>query len=203
MESHDTHRVPQTDCGDAEISQLITDLKQRSRKQLKCLFRSLPHPSIEEFDGEYEGILLNQGSWLTSRMTRFFVNKEGFWLGKAFQPMSPDLGRGYNIFRTRRGVRRSLRMHLRLRDSDSGENRVLIEYAGINDGLVGTITDELRRLAPGLFLGIGTVPLGGRFFPQLYRKVMFAMVGPVAKFREDAAEADIMSPDEQFTGVAA
>lgn len=190
---------------------LIADLKQRSRKELKKLFWSLPVPSVSEIHGEYAGILLNQGNRVTSALTRFFVNKEGFWLGKAFEPMSDSKGRGYNIFRTRKGIRRSLRMHTHHREieteidpeKDSETHRLTIEYGEVNDGLVGSIVDELRRVAPGLFLGIGEVAFGGRVLPRISRKVMFAMVGPVGEFREEAADKDVVFPTESFRRVAA
>ncbi|MEQ9407878.1 MAG: hypothetical protein RIK87_09120 [Fuerstiella sp.] len=181
---------------------LLANLKSLSRKELKRLFLDLPTPGIEEINGEYQGILLNQGNTAITAVTRFFVNKEGVWLGKAFQPMSETSGRGYNLFQTRSGIRRSLRMQLVLSD-DNDQKRLTIEYSSLNEGLVGSISDELRRVAPGLFLGIGIVPLGGRLFPTLSRKVTFALVGPTGDFRVEAAESDVFVQHDKFDSIAA
>ena len=193
----------ETNAADRSHTELISELKSLSRKEIKQLFRTLPVPDVSEFHGEFQGILLNQGNALTTATTRFFVNKEGYWLGKAFEPVTEDMGRGYNIFRTRHGIRRCLRMHIRLREAEDGQKRLAIEYDALNDGLVGRIYDDMRRLAPGVFLGIGTVPLGGALFPKLRRKVTFCMAGPVAEFRTDAAEHDVLDADEWAGNAAA
>ena len=180
----------------------ISKLNSSTRKQLKQLFRTLPVPEVKEFNGELQGFLLNQGNALTTSVTRFFINKEGEWLGKAFRATSDVHANGYNIFKTRKGILRCLRMQISKRHTDSGPV-VTIDYAGINDGLIGGISDEVRRVAPGLFLGIGVVPLGGRLFPRLNGRVMFAMAGPVNDFQEEAAHCDFFRENETFTGVAA
>lgn len=179
----------------------ISHLHGCTRKELKHLFNSLPVPEINEFHGEFEGILLSQGNALTNRVTAFFINKEGAWLGKAFKPLNSDVGNGYNIFRTRNGVRRTLRMHLRRRESAHGE-RVAIEYSELNDGIVGGIYDDLKRVTPGLFLGIGTVPLGGRLLPRLKRRVMFALSGPTGEFLDDAEHQDLFIADDDVCRAA-
>lgn len=180
----------------------LSKLQTSRRKELKQIHRALPVPAVHELDGEFQGLLLDQGNVFATKLTAFFINKGGTWLGKAFQPLSEEMGQGYNVFRTRRGINRCLRMQVHLRDTDEGP-RLMIEYHERNEGLIGRISDDVRRAAPGLFLGIGFVPLGGRLFPSLQGRVMFAMVGPTAPFQTAAADRDLFTEDDTFTGIAA
>ena len=177
----------------------LADLLHRSRKELKQIFRELPIPSLNEIEGEYRAVLLDQGHWFANMLTRLLVNRGGYWVGKAFQPASETGGYGYNIFHTRKGVRRSFRMHTYLQKSEAASsNRFTIEYGETNTGTVGTIHDEVRRVVPGLYLGLGSVHLfGGRIFKRP-RKVVFALAGPVAEFQQAASEIDVFDNGEAF-----
>lgn len=188
---------------DSELSRSdwLTRLKGSRRKQLKKLYHELPVPTVAEFEGEFKGVLLDQGNAAATAVTRFFVNKEGVWLGKAFRPKNESMGEGYNLFRTRYGIKRCLRMQIRLRETNDGP-QLTIEYHATNGGLIGRITDDLRRVTPGLFLGMGFVPLGGRFFPRLTSRVMFAMIGPVAELNAEALERDVLTENDSFPQAA-
>ncbi len=185
------------------LSERLAELQQRSRKELRRLFHELPVPSLDEIEGEYRAVLLDQGHWFANLLTRAFVNRGGYWIGKAFQPASETGGYGYNIFRTRRGVRRAFRMHTYLTATNAApEERFTIEYGETNTGTVGTIHDEVRRVTSGLYLGLGSVHLfGGRMFKRP-RKVLFALAGPVADFRQEASEQDVFDADEVFPTIA-
>ncbi len=190
----------QVEPGEAlSLAEPIAELRRLSRKELKRYFERLPVPSIDEIEGEYRALLLNQGHWFANVLTRLLVNRGGHWVGKAFQPASETGGYGYNIFRTRSGVRRSFRMHTYLREREAAPGyRYTIEYGETNSGTVGTIFDEVRRVVPGLYLGLGSVHLfGGRIFKRP-RKVLFALAGPVTEFRQDASEKDVFDEGEQF-----
>lgn len=180
----------------------LLQLQSASRKQLKALFRSGTVPEVCEFEGEFQGMVLDQGNWLANAAAAWCIHRRGRWLGKAFQPVTDEQGRGYNIFRTKDGIQRRLRMQFGIHDSDAGR-RFTIEYGNDHTGIVGSICDEMKRIAPEVYLGLGTVVLGGRLFPWIYVRVMFAMIGPVQHCIPAAVKSDLVQPMESFQRIAA
>lgn len=160
-------------------------LHTASRKQLRAAFRAAAVPRLHELEGEFQGLILDQGSWLGNLAASWCINRRGRWLGKAFQPQTKNFGRGYNIFRTSDGIERTLPMQFCERNTSDGR-QLTIEYGADHSGIIGSICDEMKRLAPGLFLGLGTVYLGGRLFPWLYVRVVFAIIGPTGDVVPDA-----------------
>lgn len=145
------------------------------------LFRSLPAPTVEEMRGEYRAELLDQGSpawlWLAS----FFVHQRGLWLAKAFCPTGADRGHGYNLFLVRGRLRRGTRMRTFVAPSRlDGHPAYVLDYAPHNRGVLGTMRDEVRKIADGLYLGVGTVGWGR----WMRRPSPFVLEGPVAAFAE-------------------
>ena len=162
----------------ATSSPSLDDLCRMPRKQLKFLFCDLEPPSMEEMNGEYHAVLLDQGAAAAQILVRFLANLRGIWVGKAFSPISEHEGRGYNSFRTRRGVQRRMRMRTAIRPSALHDgNSYTLDYRGLNWGLIGTMVDEVRRVSPGLYLGFGGVPIRSNMY--------FALSGPVSEFRHE------------------
>ncbi|MGB5703158.1 MAG: hypothetical protein WBM48_10105 [Polyangiales bacterium] len=180
--------TPETPSATAEITAM--DLRFMPLDDLVSLFHRLPAPSFEEMHGEFAATLLEQGSGRAFITAQVALNINGRWLCKAFEPTGPNEGHGYNSFMTPRGVRRAVRMRTRIGASripgDSNDSFHL-EYADLNDfkrggpggAFVHTMFDELRKAAPGLYLGIGRVGFTKKQLAELHP---FILEGPVADF---------------------
>jgi len=166
------------------------ELRFMTRDELVALFRRLPAPAFDEMHGEYAATLLEQGSASAYITAQIALNIKGRWLCKAFEPSGSNDGHGYNSFMTPRGVKRSARMKTRIGPSKipGDENDSFhLEYAPFNDfkrsgiggAFVHTMFDELRKAAPGLYLGIGRVGFTAKQLAELHP---FILEGPVAEF---------------------
>jgi hypothetical protein len=173
---------------DASVTAMA--LRFMTQDALIEVFRGLPAPSFEEMHGEFAATLLEQGSGAAFVRAEIALNFRGRWLCKAFEPLGPNHGHGYNSFMTPRGVRRAVRMKTRVGPSkipgETGDSFHL-EYADFNDFKRGgpggafahTMFDELRKAAPGLYLGIGRLGFTKR---QLAELRPFILEGPVGDF---------------------
>ncbi len=167
------------------------DLWMMTHEELVALFHRLPAPSFEEMNGEFAATLLEQGSGQAFIAACMALNVKGRWLCKAFEPLGSNEGHGYNSFMTPRGVKRSARMRTRIGPSKipGDENDSFhLEYAefnsftrgGIGGAFVQTMFDELRKVGPGLYLGIGRVGFTKKQLSELHP---FLLEGPVAPFK--------------------
>lgn len=154
------------------------------------LYGTLEAPRFDEMHGEYAASLLDQGNGWAYLLSAFVVNFGGRWLCKAFEPTGPNEGHGYNSFMTPRGVRRAGRMRTRIGPSKlpgDTKDAFHLEYADFNSvrrgGAIGavlhTMFDEVRKVAPGLYLGIGRAGFTKRGRSQLHP---FLLEGPAAPF---------------------
>ena len=166
------------------------DLWMMTREELIALFHRLPAPSFEEMSGEFAATLLEQGSGRAFIQACIALNVKGRWLCKAFEPLGPNEGHGYNSFMTPRGVKRAARMRTRIGPSKipgDDNDSFHLEYADSNDfkrggvggAFVHTMFDELRKVGPGLYLGIGRVGFTKKQLGELHP---FLLEGPVAEF---------------------
>ena len=168
------------------------DLHMMPQADLIALYHELEAPPFEEMHGEFAARLLDQGTARAYLLSAFAVNVKGRWLCKAFEPVGPTNGHGYNSFMTPRGVKRSARMRTRLGPSKipgDSKDAFHLEYADFNSfqrggpggALVQTMFDELRKVGPGLYLGIGRSGFTDKARAELHP---FALEGPVAPFVE-------------------
>jgi hypothetical protein len=166
------------------------DLRMMSKEELVELYHRLEPPSFGEMHGEYAASLLDQGNRMMNLLSRFKVHLRGLWLCKAFEPTGSNEGHGYNSFRGPQGVFRASRMRTRIGPSKlAGDDKDAfhLEYADFNDfrrgGLIGahlhTMFDEVRKVGPGLYLGIGRVGFTEKARARLHP---FILEGPVAPF---------------------
>ena len=166
------------------------DLRMMSRDEVVAVYHRVEAPAFEEMHGEFAASLLDQGTARGYLLSAFAVHVRGRWLCKAFEPTDPKQGHGYNSFMTPRGVRRSARMRTHLGPSklpNDTNDAFHLEYGDFNDfqrggpggALLHTMFDEVRKVGPGLYLGIGRVG-----FTQKARKDLhpFILEGPVAPF---------------------
>jgi hypothetical protein len=164
-----------------------SELRAMSFKALMALFSGLPAPEMSEMDGEFAAALLAQPSALAQLTGDLTVNNPlmpGYWLCKAFRPVSPQSGRGYNAFRhLGRKVQRYPMQTLIAPSRYDGRPAYTLVYAAFRS-MCGAIhmVDEVRRVAPGLYLGIGTWGFTDR---QRRVALPFVLRGPVAPYAGD------------------
>ncbi|MDQ8038019.1 MAG: hypothetical protein REI12_11400, partial [Pedobacter sp.] len=135
------------------------DLEQLSTDELLALFATLKVPTLTEMQGEYAARLLAQPSRLAALTGWLAVgNPLRTWLCKAFRPVDGETGRGYNSFLQGSELIQRYPMQTRLAPSRfDGKPAYQLLYRHFHS-LCGTVNmvDEVRRVAPGLYLGIGT-----------------------------------------------
>ena len=161
----------------------LESLPELSHSQLLDLFRTLPSPSIAEMDGEYAAGMLDQGSYLQNTVGHVALNNPaiGNWLTKSFQPLDSNYGRGYNSF-DRLGITiRIYPMKTSIAASRFDDGSCFqLDYTAF-DSLLGFINmvDEVRRLGPELYLGLGTWGFTESARQNAYP---FVLSGPIRKF---------------------
>lgn len=166
------------------------DLRMMTLDELVALYHRLPAPMFQEMHGEFAAMVLEQESASAYLAATFTVNLKGRWLCKAFEPTGPNEGHGYNSYMTPHGVTRGARMRTHIGPSKipgDANDSFHLEYADFNDfkhgGPLGALRhnmfDELRKAAPGLYLGIGRT---GFMKKQLAQLRPFMLEGPVAAF---------------------
>lgn len=162
-----------------EQSDCLNRLRAMTRRELILLFRPLAPPSMREFEGEYDSELLHQGSPTSDRITRAIFGLGGPWTGKAFAPVSDTKGVGYNCFRNQGQATFKLPMQTEIAPSKLEHGRsLIINYAGMNRGLIRYLKGEVREVIPTVMLGFGTFgpKIGAR--DRWRRKIPFVMIGP-------------------------
>lgn len=161
------------------------DLLRATPAALRDLFAQLPAPLVDEMQGEYAARLLAQGNWLALAGDRLLLrNPWRSWLCKAFRPTGADTGRGYNTFLQGGRVVQAYPMVTRLAPSRfDGRPAYTLVYRHFHSACASVhMVDELRRVAPGLYLGMGTWG-----FTAAQRRIAwpFLLEGPVAHYRGD------------------
>jgi hypothetical protein len=161
-----------------------SDLLAMDFKALMALFGKLPAPAIGDMDGEFAARLLAQPSALAHLIGNLTVNNPlmpGCWLCKAFRPVSAERGQGYNAFmHLGRKVQRYPMQTLIAPSRYDRRPAYTLVYASFRS-MCGAIhmVDEVRRVAPDLYLGIGTWGFtdGQRRIP-----LPFVLRGPIAPY---------------------
>lgn len=161
------------------------ELLRASTDELLSLFATLEAPALEEMSGEYAARLLAQPSWLATLSGRIVLsNPFRSWLCKAFRPVNARSGRGYNSFLQGGGVVQSDPMLTLMAASRfDGRPAYTLVYRHFHSACASLhMVDEVRRVAPGLYLGIGTYG-----FTDAQRRIPYPFIleGPVAPYRGD------------------
>lgn len=160
-------------------------LLRASTDELLRLFATLEAPALEEMSGEYSARLLAQPNWLaTLAGGAVLTNPFRSWLCKAFRPVDTGTGRGYNTFLQGGSVVQRYPMLTLIAPSRfDGRPAFQLVYRHFHS-LCGSLhmVDEVRRAAPGLYLGIGTYGL-----TDAQRRIPypFLLEGPVGAYRGD------------------
>ncbi|QCF25476.1 hypothetical protein [Hydrocarboniclastica marina] len=170
----------------AQVSAIPAEgLRRLSTEQLLVVFGGMEAPAMEEMDGEYAAELLRQPSLFAAISGAVSVSNPLMpWLCKAFRPVDAGTGRGYNTFRIfGRVVQRYPMQTLIAPSRFDGKPAYQLVYRAYQS-LCGDIhmVDEVRRAAPGVYLGIGTWGYTER---QRQVPLPFMLEGPKARYRGD------------------
>jgi hypothetical protein len=172
-----------------------------TRDEILELWGECPAVEMAELYGEFKGLIPNTGDEERQKATaELMYNADGplgHWEGKAYTPLSHSKGDGYNLWRprgeeTKRWMRFSTEMGTSLID---GKPALMMYYGAyrhklIPEGKENKLVDEMRKLADGVYLGVGTREMkdGSRTPPG-----QFVLVGPVGKYlAPDDATAELI-----------
>jgi hypothetical protein len=165
----------------------MVDVRALKTEDTLALFKTLECPTLEEMNGEYRGEQLRAPGVISGIICIGFTNNPllmGKWLSKSFRPVDASTGRGYNSLRHFGRVNRQGPMHTLIAPSRfDGRPAYQLVYRSFHSicGFVHMV-DEVRRLDPGRFLGIGTIG-----FTDSQRRVPlpFLLTGPIAAYDSD------------------
>lgn len=160
-------RSQQAATSNEETSVQLRELMDMSGDQLDELYETAATPELTEFDGDFEGLLLE--GHLPGIGVRFplsWINQSWLpWKGKAFRDPAVDGGEGYNRFQVGRLARGVWKFRTRIAPSQfGGQPACHVDYdVDGNSALMRrTIFDEVKQLDEGVLLGKGGVHVAGR-----------------------------------------
>lgn len=144
-----------------------------------ALWKTLEAVPMAEMNGHYMGLGPDAKNEQYQKGYAAFMFDEksprGYWLGKAFRPLTATTGEGYNRWRFTGGrIDRNLRMATRMGPSliDNKQSYIL-DYSAFNPR--STLVDELRKLDDSVYLGAATTAAAdGKRNPPDF----FILIGP-------------------------
>ena len=150
-----------------------------NHEQSMALWKTLPPATIQELQGHYMGLVPNSGDPKRQAGMADYMYSEksvrGYWLGKVFRQTGENSGEGYNIWRFPNGkIVRNLRLATQVGKSLIDDRQsLLLNYGAYNKS---TLTDELRKVEDGVFIGAATTLTsdGKRSQPD-----HFFLIGPI------------------------
>jgi hypothetical protein len=157
----------------------LAALRRMSFKELDALYRAGRRPSaLSDLDGDAVGAMLAWRSPATGPLAwllRTFGGSSAFpWEGKSFKSRSNDLGEGINrvkLFGKRRWFPFKTRFDASFLD---GAPTFVLDYSGPrNPPFIRSIADEVREVAPRLYLGPAALLVKGKPRPILFFAVSF------------------------------
>jgi hypothetical protein len=155
----------------------LDELFRHERFHLKRIYEELSTPNLAEISGEYDARLLDQGNRIGSFMVRKAFSMRADWLGKAFRPLSPTMGEGYNVFGTANHRRAQLPMSTYIDQSIvTCGDAIILDYRTKNRGLIRWLRGELRQVSPSVLLGLGTFGPRSPRHRRLRRIIPFVLV---------------------------
>jgi hypothetical protein len=158
----------------------LAGLRRLDFDQLEALYRAGKKPSgISDLDGDAKGAMLawrSPAGGPVARLLRVFGASSIFpWEGKSFQSQSSESGKGINRINL---LRRMRWFPFRTRFDASfldGQPSFILDYSGPgNPPLIRSIIDEVREVAPGLYLGPAALIVRGKPRPILFFAVSFS-----------------------------
>lgn len=138
-----------------------------------ALWRTLPPVLMHEMHGHYFGAgpdgldPAHQDAYAARMYDEESVT--GYWLGKAFRPLTNRSGEGYNRWRMPNGrVLRNMRMATRVGPSlVDGKPAFILDYSAFSSS---TLIDEVRKLDDFIYLAVAHTKTedGGRTPPRFF-----------------------------------
>ena len=165
----------------------VADIKTLNTQELLELFLTLEAPTLDEMNGEYAATAPRMTSLLVKTSFLSFSNPvwPGMWKGKGFRPLDAEVGRGYNLFVLLGRPVQRFPMLTRLAPSRYDDKPAYQLVYSAYRSLCGALqmVDEIRRLKPGEYLGVGTCGV-----IEAQRRIVypFFLQGPIAPYRGDS-----------------
>ena len=168
-----------TDAGRETTALGLDALRGMSFAELEKLYRAGRRPaSVSDLDGDGVGAMLAVrcvGEPAASLLRAFGRSSIFPWRGKTFKGREADRGEGIN--RIDLGFTRARWFPFATRFDASfldGRPTLVLDYGGPgNPPLIRQIVDELREVAPGLYLGPAALKVGGWPLLLLFFAVSF------------------------------
>ena len=157
-----------------EVTLDLAGLRRMTFEQLDELYRSGKRPaSIADLDGDATGAMLAWRSPQTGPVAwwlrTFGASRHFPWEGKSFKSHNNDVGEGINrvnFFGKRRWFPFKTRFAASFLD---GRPTFLLDYSGPrNPPFIRSIVDEVREVAPGLYMGPAALLVRGKPRPILF-----------------------------------
>lgn len=164
---------------DTTPSLTIADLRRMTFVELDRLYREAKRPaSLSDLDGDARGAMLALRKPATGPVAsslKSFGGASSFpWEGKSFKATSPDEGSGINrvsFFGKRRWYPFKTRFGASFLD---GKPSFILDYSGpANPPFIRSIVDEVREVAPKLYLGPAALLVKGKPKPVLFFAMSF------------------------------
>ena len=157
----------------------LAGLRRMNFNQLDDLYREGKRPAtISDLNGDAKGAMLAwrvPGRGPVAWLLRVFGASSLFpWEGKSFKSQSNDLGEGINrvnLLKKMRWFPFKTRFDASFLD---GKPTFVLDYSGPgNPPFIRSIADEVREVAPGLYLGPAALVVKGQPHPILFFAVSF------------------------------
>lgn len=157
----------------------LAALRRLNFKQLEDLYRAGKRPAaLADLDGDARGAMLawrSPGRGPLAWLLRNFGASSFFpWEGKSFRSPNKDMGEGINrinLLKKTRWFPFKTRFEPSFLD---GEPAFVLDYSGPgNPPFIRSIVDEVREVAPGLYLGPAALLVRGKPRPILFFAVSF------------------------------
>ncbi len=137
----------------------LDDLASMQPDALAELYRGASTPSVPSLNGDLVGRMLAipaLPAWLGAVVRRFAAWARFPWRGKSFSARHEARGEGINRVFGDRNPRRWFRFDTFIAPSRAGGfDAFQLDYDNPgNPGLIRAIKDEVREVAPGLYLGL-------------------------------------------------
>lgn len=152
----------------------LADLRNKSFAELDQLYRAAKRPaSLSSLNGDAIGAMLawkKPASGPIASLLKSFGSSSSFpWQGKSFQAENDNDGEGINRV-TFFGRRRWFTFRTRFGASFlDGKPAFVLDYSGpANPPMIRSIVDEVREVAPGLYLGPAALLVNSKPKPILF-----------------------------------
>jgi hypothetical protein len=157
----------------------LNNLRRMSFEELDTLYRSARRPAaLSDLDGDGQGAML---AWRSPRSGPLadLLGAMGIsglfpWKGKSFRATTKDAGEGINrvsLFGNRQWFPFGTRFDASFLD---GKPTFVLDYGSrSNPPLINQIVDEVREVAPGLYMGPAALKVGGKLRHILFFAVSF------------------------------